>query len=193
MVQQCVLNQLVFAPFFVLGPSLFASVPHGPSWRAHMGFIASATGAGGIAGGLFALRVHFTWPLLGIQLATALLPTPLVMLALHASETLLAVGSAIFGVALVTVNVLLQTSLQESIPPGLLSRVGSIVNLAILGLGPIGFALCRPAAHLIGTERLPELGATAVLLSVAVMLCSRNIRRLSRIRIEVPRPSRSGG
>ena len=113
-VQQGVLNLLAFAPFFVLGPSLFALVPDGArTW----GLIASATGVGGIVGGLLVLRIRIPRPLLAVQLATALLATPLVLLALHAPVPLLAVGSATFGVALAVVNVLIQTSLQESIPP----------------------------------------------------------------------------
>jgi MFS family permease len=53
--------------------SLFAAVPDGArTW----GLIASATGVGGIAGGLLVLHVHIPRPLLAVQLATALLATP---------------------------------------------------------------------------------------------------------------------
>jgi MFS family permease len=179
--QQGVLNLLAFAPFFVLGPSLFAAVPDGArTW----GFIAAATGVGGIAGGLLVLRVRLSRPLLGVQVATALLATPLVMLALHAPVPLLALGSGTFGAALVFVNVLVQTSLQESIPHEFLSRVSSIFSLVVMGLGPVGFALCGPAADLVGTERVLEVGAGALLLSVAALLCSRSVRRFSHHRGE---------
>ena len=177
-VQHGVLNLLAFAPFFVLGPSLFALVPDGArTW----GLIASATGVGGIVGGLLVLRIRIPRPLLAVQLATALLATPLVMLALHAPVPLLAVGSAAFGVALAVVNVLVQTALQESIPRVFLSRVSSIFGLVAMGLGPIGFALCGPVAGLIGLERALGLGACALLLSVAVLLASRNIRKFSPV------------
>lgn len=172
--QQGVLNLLAFAPFFVLGPSLFAALPDGArTW----GFIASATGVGGIAGGLLVLRVRLSRPLLGAQVATALLATPLVMLASHASVPLLACGSAMFGAALVIVNVLVQTSLQESIPQEFLSRVSSMFSLVVIGLGPVGFALCGPVADLVGTERVLEAGAGALMLSVATLLFSRSVRR----------------
>ncbi len=181
-VQYGLLNLLAFAPFFVLGPSLFAAIAGGArTW----GLIASATGMGGIAGGLLVLRVPIPRPLLAIQVATALLATPLVMLALHAPALLLAVGSATFGVALAVVNVLVQTSLQDSIPPDFLSRVSSLVGLAAMGLGPIGFALCGPVASLIGTERALSLGAGALLLTVVVLLSSRDVREF---RLSEPEP-----
>jgi len=84
-----------------------------------------------------------------------------------------------FGVALVFVNVLVQTSLQESIPHEFLSRVSSIFSLVVMGLGPVGFALCGPATNLVGTERVLEVGAGALLLSVATLLCSRSVRKFT--------------
>ncbi len=179
--QQGVLNLLAFAPFFVLGPALFAAVPDG-AWT--WGLVASATGVGGIAGGLLVLRVRLLRPLLGVQAAIALLATPLVMLALHASVPLLALGSGMFGAALVFVNVLVQTSLQESIPHEFLSRVSSIFSLVVMGLGPVGFALCGSAANLVGTERVLGVGAGALLLSVAALLLSSSVRRFSHHRGE---------
>ncbi len=180
-VQQGVLNLLAFAPFFVLGPSLFALAPDGAqTW----GLIAAATGMGGIAGGLLVLRIRVPRPLLAVQLATALLAMPLAMLALHAPVPLLVLGSATFGVALAVVNVLVQTSLQESIPRDLLSRVSSIFSLVAMGLGPIGFALCGPVAGLIGAERALGLGVCALLLSAAALLASRSIRSFSHVRDE---------
>jgi MFS family permease len=183
--QHGVLNLLAFAPFFVLGPSLFAAVPDGArTW----GLIASATGVGGIAGGLLVLHVHIPRPRLAVQLATALLATPLIMLALHAPVPLLACGSAVFGLALTVVNVLVQTSLQESIPHDFLSRVSSIFTLMTMGLGPVGYALCGPVASLIEPERALGLGACALLLSVAVLLTSRSVRRFKHVRDDGLRP-----
>lgn len=184
-VQQGLLNLLAFAPFFVLGPALFALVPNGAqTW----GLVASASGVGGIAGGLLVLRFRIPRPLLAVQVAIALLAAPLIMLALHAPVPLLACGSAIFGGAFTVVNVLVQTSLQESIPRDFLSRVSSIFSLAVLGPGPIGFALCGPVANLIGTEPVLGLGAFALLTSVAVLLVSRDIRSFTHIRNDVPVP-----
>jgi hypothetical protein len=176
-IQQGVLNLLAFAPFFVLGPTLFASAPGGArTW----GIIASATGAGGIAGGLVVLRVQVSRPILVVEIAMALLATPLVLLALHAPVILLVFGSGVFGVALAVVNILIQTSLQESIPNGLLSRVTSIYSLAALGLGPLGFAMSGYAAGLFGAETILAIGAGALLVSVFLVLASSDVRRFGR-------------
>jgi MFS family permease len=172
--QQGVLNLLAFAPFFVLGPTMFASAPNGArTW----GIIASATGMGGIIGGLVVLRVHVPRPILAVEVAIALLATPLIMLALHAPVPLLIMGSGVFGLALAVVNILIQTSLQESIPNSVLSRVTSIYSLAALGLGPIGFAISGYAAGYFGPERMLAVGAIALLASVALVLISSNARR----------------
>ena len=176
-IQQGVLNLLAFAPFFVLGPLLFASVQNGArTW----GIIASATGAGGIVGGLLVLRVHAPRPILVAQLAIALLATPLILLALHAPVMLLIFGSGVFGVALAVVNILVQTSLQESIPNAVLSRVTSIYGLAAMGLGPIGFAMSGYAAQFFGAEKVLSVGAGALLVSVALVLTSSSVRRFGR-------------
>jgi hypothetical protein len=175
--QQGVLNLLAFAPFFVLGPTLFASAPDGArTW----GIIASATGVGGIVGGLLALRVHFSRPMLVVEVAIALLATPLILLACHAPVIFLVFGSGVFGVALAVVNILIQTTLQESVPNTVLSRVTSIYSLAALGLGPIGFAMSGYAAGQFGAENMLAVGAGALLLSVALVLTSSSVRRFRR-------------
>ena len=99
------------------------------------------------------------------------------MLALHAAALTLALGSLVFGVALAVVNILVQTTLQQSIPADYLSRVSSLVGLAVMGLTPVGFAVCGPAASLLGTEPALGLSAGAVLLSMVPMLASPEIRR----------------
>lgn len=172
-----------------VGAALVAQTPAAASaplsmapQKAAWGLIAAATGVGGIASGLLVLHVHIPRPLLAVQLATALLVTPLVMLALHAPVPLLALGSATFGVALAVVNVLVQTSLQESIPRAFLSRVSSMFGLVTMGLGSIGFALCGPVASLIGTELALGLGACALLASVAALLASYDIQRFTSFR-----------
>jgi MFS family permease len=167
-----VLNLLAFAPFFILGPTLFASVPKGArTW----GIIASATGAGGILGGLLAMHVEVPRPILVIQIAIALLATLLVVLAIHASVPLLVFGSGVFGVALAVANIFIQTTLQETIPNYVLSRVTSIYSLASMGLGLIGFALSGYAAGFFGAEKVLTIGACSVVASVALVLTSSHV------------------
>lgn len=179
-VQQGVLNLLAFAPFFVLGPTLFASVPNGArTW----GIIASATGLGGILGGLFALHVNISRPILVIQVAIAVLATPLALLAIHASIPLLVLGSGVFGVALAIANILIQTTLQENIPNYVLSRVTSIYSLVAMGLGPVGFALSGYAAGYFGADKVLIIGSCSVLASVALVLTSSSVWRFRRYQL----------
>jgi len=157
---------------------MFASVPNGAQiW----GLIASATGAGGIAGGLLVLRFHVSRPILMVQFAIACLATPLVLLALHASVILLVLGSAIFGSSLAVVNILIQTSLQESVPNAVLSRVSSIYSLTAIGLGPIGFAISGYVAGSFGAEKVLAVGAGSLLMSVVVLLTSSSVWRFRDI------------
>ena len=64
----------------------------------------------------------------------------------------LILGSGIFAIALAVANILTQTTLQETIPNYVLSRVTSIYSLASMGLGPIGFALSGYAAGSLGAR-----------------------------------------
>jgi MFS family permease len=167
------LNLFAFAPFFVLGPVLFASVPGGARlW----GFVASASGIGGALGGLLILRSRPSRPLVVVELAFALLATPLLLLSIRAPVVLVALGSAMFGASLAVINILFSTAIQESIPASFLSRVSSLVSVVALGLTPVGFALCGPAAHLMGARVALGAGATFLLLSAAGVVASRDIR-----------------
>ncbi len=173
--QYGLLNLVAFAPFFVLGPVLFASLPNGARlW----GLVASATGAGGMVGGLLILRLRFLRPLIAFELAAALLATPLVLLAFHAPVLPVAIGSAIFGASLAVLNVTVQTTIQERIPSDVLSRVNAMFSVVSQGLGPIGFALCGPIAHLVGPRSSLVIGSGAIVVSAAVLLTSRYIRLL---------------
>jgi MFS family permease len=152
---------------------LFAPIHNGArTW----GIIASATGAGGVIGGLIALRVNFPRPMLMVEIAVVLLATPLILLAVHASVPLLFIGSGVFGIALAVVNILIQTSLQERIPNAVLSRVTSIYSLTALGLGPIGFAMSGYAAGYFGPEHMLLVGSGALLFSVALVLTSSDVQ-----------------
>ncbi len=72
-IAQCGLLDLVaFAPFFILGPVLFASLPNGARlW----GLVASATDVGGMVDGLLILQLRFLRSLIVFELAAALLVT----------------------------------------------------------------------------------------------------------------------
>ena len=71
-----------------------------------------------------------------------------------------------------------QTTIQERIPTDVLSRVNAMFSVVSLGLGPIGFALCGPIAHLVGPRSSLVIGSGVVVASAVALLTSRYIRLL---------------
>ena len=177
--QYGLLNLVTFAPFFVLGPVIFSSMPNGArSW----GWIASATGAGGVVGGLLILRFRPSRPLVAYEISAALLTAPLIVLALHASVPVLMASSAVFGLALSILNVTVQTTIQERMPEEVLSRINALFSVVATGLGPLGFALAGPVAHLAGPRHALGVGSGITLVSAAALLCLGHIRHVKAIR-----------
>ncbi len=173
-VQFGLLNLLTFPSFIVLGAASFAPVPGGlQMW----GLVISASGAGGVAGGLLLLRWTPPRPLVIVELAVVLAALPVALLALRAPVAVIAVGGAMLGMAGATLNVLILTAIQDSVPDAVLSRVNSLVILVAQGLAPIGFAACGPAAQLVGVRRALGGGALILLVSAVVMLGVQDIRR----------------
>jgi MFS family permease len=177
--QYGLLNLVTFAPFFVLGPVLFARMPNGGrSW----GLIASATGAGGVLGGLLILRIRPSRPLVAVEIAAALLATPLLVLAVHAPLSLLVISSAVFGAALAILNVTVTTTIQERVPDEVLSRINALFSVIATGLGPIGFALCGPVAYFVGARNALGVGSGITFLSAAALLSLGHIRHVKAVR-----------
>ena len=176
--QYGLLNLVTFAPFFVLGPVLFAGMPNGGrSW----GLIASATGAGGMIGGLIILRFRPSRPLVAFEVSAALLAAPLLVLFLHAPVIVLAISSAVFGAALAVLNVMVTTTIQERIPEDVLSRINALFSVIATGLGPIGFALCGPVAYFVGARNALGVGSGITLISAAALLSVGHIRHVKAI------------
>ena len=179
--QYGLLNLVTFAPFFVLGPVLFARMPNGGrSW----GLIASATGAGGVLGGLLILRIRPSRPLVAFEIAAALLATPLLVLSVHASLSLLVLASAVFGAALAILNVMITTTIQERVPEEVLSRINALFSVIATGLGPIGFALCGPVAYFVGARNALGVGSGITFLSAAALLSLSHIRHVKAIQVK---------
>ena len=177
--QYGLLNLVTFAPFFVLGPVIFSSMPNGArSW----GWIASATGAGGVLGGLLILKFRPSRPLVAYEISAALLTAPLIVLAMHASVPVLMASSAVFGLALSILNVTVQTTIQERMPEEVLSRINALFSVVATGLGPIGFALAGPVAHLAGPRHALGVGSGITLISAAALLCLGHIWQVKAIR-----------
>jgi MFS family permease len=159
------LFQLSYFPaLLVLGPVVAKEQLGGAgAW----GTILAVESLGAVVGGLFALRLRFSRPLVASQLSV--LPAGLLLAALAVPLPLiwLAVVSFANGIGFAVGNVLWMTALQRNVPGHTLSRISSFDWLGSVALNPIGYALIGPVAAAIGT---PETLVIAAVLNIGVLV-----------------------
>jgi MFS family permease len=132
------LNALVFAPFFVLGPTVAVdSLGGSAAWAT----ILTAIGLGELAGGLFAFWWRPARPLLAGTLAMGLWLAPLLLLAAAAPIGAIVLGAAAAGASLAIFATLWQTALQTRVPGVLRSRLSSYDLLGSFAFVPLGYLL----------------------------------------------------
>jgi hypothetical protein len=115
--------------------------------------------------------------LVAVELAVCALLPMLFLLAAGAPFLLLLAGGVAFGVGAAVLSVLTMTAIQREVPLAVLSRVLSVVQLADMGLTPLGYILAAPAAALLGPHAALAAAASCVLVSVGVLLSVPDIRR----------------
>lgn len=144
------------------------------------GLVNSALGAGGVLGGLVALRLRPAKPLRAGALALtgyALFPlavgSHLPVWAVMCCVLVAGAGWAFWGV-------MWATSVQTQIPGDILNRIHSYEVAGSMAMFPVGQALAGPAAALLGSDSL-LLGGGAVALAVcAGLLAIPAVRGLGR-------------
>ncbi len=157
-VQASVVNMLIYAPFFVLGPVVSKEHLGGATaW----GIILAALGAGAMVGGTVMLRVHPRRPLLVAVMTTLLWAVPLLALAFPVSILAIAVGAFLSGGSMSVFGALWNTTMQREIPPEVLSRVSAYDWFGSLVFLPLGMAIVGPLST--------SLGTATVLVAVAVL------------------------
>ncbi|MFD7728808.1 MFS transporter [Kitasatospora phosalacinea] len=165
--QGCLFNLLVWAPFLVLGPVLAREHLGGAGgWGAVMG----AYGAGAVLGGLVLLGRRPRRPLRTVLAVTAGWALPSGALALGGPLPLVAVAAAGAGVASIVSGSLFATLVQRHVPPRALGRVGAYVTLGAFAFGPVGLALAGPLAAAVGARTVLGWGAAWQLASCAAVL-----------------------
>jgi MFS family permease len=168
------LNLIAIAPFRVIAPVLLAAHPNGARvWGVLLGMV----GAGALAGAIGATKWQPKRTLVAVELAVCALLPLLFLLAAGAPFLLLAAGGVAFGMGAAVLSVLTLTAIQRQVPLGVLSRVMSVVQLADMGLTPLGYVLAAPAAALLGPHAALAVAASCVLVSVGVLLSFADIRR----------------
>lgn len=168
------LNLIAIAPFRVIAPVLLATLPNGArAW----GLLLGAVGAGALAGAIGATRWQPRRALVAVELAVCSLLPLLFLLAAGAPFAVLLAGGVAFGIGAAVLSVLTLTAIQREVPLDVLSRVMSVVQLADMGLIPLGYVLAAPAAALLGAHGALASAAACVLVTVGLLLSVPDIRR----------------
>jgi MFS family permease len=171
------LNMLAIAPFNVIAPVILFGRSSGPAdGAAAWGTLLACIGVGAVFGALGSARRQPRKLLLAIEAAAIMLSAPLFLLAMHAPFPLVLAGGFIFGVAAAMLSVLTMMAIQKEIAPSMLSRIMAIVQLANIGLLPLGYVLAGPALSLLGAAASLASSGICVLASVVILLFQPEIR-----------------
>jgi MFS family permease len=152
----------LFPAMLVLGPVVAKTQLGG---AAAWGAILACQSVGAVAGGVFALRLRPSRPLLAATLL--MLPTALfiAMLGAAAPTIVLCVVGFIGSVGLTCGDIIWITTFQQQVPDHLMSRLSSFDWFGSIALNPIGYLLVGPLSDRIG---VPETLYLAAALNAAV-------------------------
>jgi MFS family permease len=163
------------ASFAVVGPIVAEQRLGGPTdW----GWIAGAYGAGLLCGGLAALQLHVSRPILIGTLWMLASALPCLLLAGPAPVPLIAAGAFVAGVGFELFIVLWYTTLQTHVPPETLSRVIAYDTLGSIVLVPLAQAAAGPLVETLGTRDTLWLAAALIVLPTVAVLCVPEVRTL---------------
>jgi MFS family permease len=127
------------------------------------GSIGSGGAIGGILGGMLALRLRPSRPLVTMCLLTVPAALPLLLFIPPAPVLAIALGQAAFVGGIGAGNAIWESQLQAYVPNAALARVASIDLMVSFIFMPLGLALSGWAAHAVGVE-------TALWIAVALQL-----------------------
>jgi MFS family permease len=163
------LFQLTYFPALtVLGPVVAKDQLGG---AAAWGTILAVQSVGAVLGGVVALRIRVSRPLVWCELVVT--PAGLLLAGLAVPLPLLALAglSALVGAGFAIGNTLYLTAFQRNLPEHALSRISSYDWFGSLALNPIGYALIGPIAAALGTSQtLYFAAALNILVCVSVVL-----------------------
>jgi hypothetical protein len=171
------LNLMVLAPLFVLGPVVAKRCLGGATGWAT---IATAYATGAVLGGVLGLRWRPQRPLLACSMAVLALAPLTAGLAVPVPLPLLAVAALLGGGQASLGELLWSTTLQQHLPAEILARVSAYGWLGALLFVPLGDAVAGPVAARIGVGATLRVGAVWVIASTAALLTVPGIRALRR-------------
>jgi predicted MFS family arabinose efflux permease len=166
---------LLWGAWRVLGPVVAERDLGG---AAAWGTVLAAMGGGALLGSLLAIRAKPRRPLVVATLTVGVFVAPLVLLAAGAPVPLLALGSLLFGAALMLGNSIWESTLQRHVPAESLSRVSAYDWFGSLAFEPVGLAIWGPISVAIGISASLWLAAALMVATTFAMLAVPDIRRL---------------
>ena len=168
---------LIFAlaPYFVLGATVAEDVY---GWRGFYGVLASALGAGTIAGAVIAMRWRPRRPMLAAFAMNLGWPAAIAVFAAGAPRGPLVALFVLAGCGLSLFDVWWQTALAQRIPPHALSRVSSYDWMGSLALVPLGYLLAGPIGEAIGPAETVLIGGTVGVAIAALGFAIPDVWRL---------------
>jgi MFS family permease len=170
----CVLNASWSGAVNVLGPTVADQTIGRRAW----GLVLAAQTVGMIIGALVAMRLRLHRMLFFGTACTMLLALPMLVLGAAPRVGLLVPAAFVAGLGLEQFGVAWETTMQEHIPADKLARVYSYDMVGSFIAIPIGEIVAGPLAEVAGIEATLVGAGILVILSVAGMLSSRDVRHL---------------
>lgn len=175
-IQFALVNAVVVAPFFVLGPVIADdSFGGATSWALILGFLA----AGKFVGGLATASWDPGRPLVTATCVYLLWAAPLVLLALRAPLVPVLLGVAAAGVAEAGFDVLWETTVTTHVSSRSRSRLASVEMFGSLVFVPLGFLTAGWLEESIGTSATLLLGASTLVCASGAVLLFPSVRQLT--------------
>jgi MFS family permease len=184
--QWTVFSLLVLAPVADLGPAIAERYLGGaPAW----GLITSSLSLGAVGGQVLAGRMKpAARPALVLACLVPVMTAEALALGLGAPLAVVAMATAMSGLAMGVQAVIFATAMQASVPPEVLSRVASIDLLGSECGQPVGYALAGPVAAAVGAHVVLAAGAIGMFVAATPFTFLRPLR----VRIAPYEPPRDG-
>jgi Transmembrane secretion effector len=166
---------MVWGVWTALGPVVAARELGGAgAW----GAVLAAMGAGGLAGGVLAIRRPSRRPLVVFALTGMVMATPLALLAEASPVAVIAAAALVAGGAMTFGNAVFESTLQLEVPADALSRVSAYEWFGSTGLRPVGLAVWGPIAVGIGFTETLWVAFALMIVTCAAPLAVREVRTL---------------
>jgi predicted MFS family arabinose efflux permease len=165
----------VWGAWSVLGPVVAERDLGG---AAAWGLVLACMGAGGVLGGLLAIRAHPRRPMLLVTSAGAVVCLPLALLAAGAPVGLLAAAALVSGLGIMLGNSVWESTLQRHIPAESLARVSAYDWFGSLAFRPLGLIVWGPVAAAAGIDVALWMAFAIQLTAFLVIFAIPDVRRL---------------